>query len=158
MRVRIDVASYDHPDARRLVEEVQQEYVARYGEADVTSVRAEEFAAPRGLFLLGYLNGEAVACGGWRRRERAAPGFEDGDVELKRMYVVPAGRGKGFSRLMLAELEDAAFRAGCTRVLLETGTRQPEAIALYRSSGYQEVAKFGPYREDPESVCFGKSL
>lgn len=158
MRVRIDVASYDHPDARRLIEEVQQEYVVRYGEADVTSVRAEEFAAPRGLFLLGYLNGEAVACGGWRMRESTEPGFEDGDVEVKRMYVIPAARGKGISRLMLAELEDAAFRAGRTRVLLETGTRQPEAIALYRSSGYQEVAKFGAYQDDPESVCFGKSL
>lgn len=154
--MRIEVVAYEHPEAQRLVEKVQQEYVVRYGESDITPVRAEEFSAPRGLFLLGYLDGEAVASGGWRIRDGDEPGFESGDVELKRMYVVPEARGRGLSRVMLAELEAAAARVGCSRILLETGTRQPEAIALYRSSGYVEIAKFGAYQDDPESTCFAK--
>ena len=156
--MRIEVVSYEHPDAQRLVDEVQQEYVIRYGEADVTPVRADEFAAPRGLFLLGYIDGKAVASGGWRMRDGDEPGFEDGDVELKRMYVVPEARGLGLSRVMLAELEAAAARAGRIRVLLETGRRQPEAIALYRSSGYEKIAKFGAYRDDPDSECYAKRI
>ncbi|GAB3276848.1 GNAT family N-acetyltransferase [Parasphingorhabdus pacifica] len=154
--MRIEIVAYEHPEAQRLVEKVQQEYVVRYGESDITPVRAEEFSTPRGLFLLGYLDGEAVASGGWRIRDGDEPGFENGDVELKRMYVVPEARGRGLSRVMLAELEAAAARAGCSRILLETGTRQPEAIALYRSSGYVEIAKFGAYQDDPESTCFAK--
>lgn len=158
MKVRIETVPYDHPDAQGLIEEVQKEYVVRYGEEDVTPVQVEEFQPPRGLFLLGYLDGVAIASGGWRMRDADEPGFDDGDVELKRMYVVPSARGRGWARVMLAELEGAALRVGRKRILLETGSRQPEAIALYRSAGYFEIAKFGAYRDDPESECFAKLM
>lgn len=158
MKVRIEIVPYDHPDAQGLIEEVQQEYVVRYGEEDVTPVQVEDFQPPRGLFLLGYLDGVAIASGGWRMRDADEPGFDDGDVELKRMYVVPSARGRGWARVMLAELEGAAVRAGRKRILLETGSRQPEAIALYRSAGYSEIAKFGAYKDDPESECFAKLM
>lgn len=143
--------SYDHPDAVRLIGEVQQEYVVRYGGPDGTRVDPAEFAPPLGLFLIGYLDGEPVACGGWRAHG-------DGSAELKRMYVVPGARGRGLARALLAELELTAKRAGYRRLILETGQRQPEAIALYRSSGYTEVAKFGHYAQAPLSVHLGKSL
>lgn len=158
MSVRIETVAYDHPDARRLIEEVQQEYVVRYGEQDVTPIDVDEFAAPRGLFLIGYRHGQPVASGGWRIHESAEPGFRDGDAELKRMYVVPGARGLGLARAMLAELERTAAQAGCRRVLLETGLAQPEAIGLYRSSGYHEVEKFGVYRWESDSRCFAKDL
>jgi len=65
----------DHPDALRLVREVQQVYVERYGEADLTPMRAAEFAPPGGIFLVGYdVGGVPVACGGWRARDDADPG------------------------------------------------------------------------------------
>jgi ribosomal protein S18 acetylase RimI-like enzyme len=67
-------------------------------------------------------------------------------------------RGHGFARVVLAELERTAAAAGRRRVVLETGDKQPEAIALYRSSGYTEIPKFGMYRHDALSVCFGKEL
>jgi ribosomal protein S18 acetylase RimI-like enzyme len=147
---------YDHPDAVALIAEVQQEYVLRYGGEDETPVSATEFAPPRGLFLVGYADGIPVVCGGWRAHDATDPGFADGDVELKRMYVVPSARGRGFARAMLAGLERSAVAAGRRRVVLETGSQQPEAIGLYLSAGYRDVAKFGIYRCEPSSRCFGR--
>ena len=156
--MRIEVTRYDHPDARRLIDELQQLYVDRYGEEDITPVDPAQFAPPHGLFLLGYLSGRAVASGGWRVPDREQPGFQDGDLELKRMYIAPEVRGRGLSREMLAELERSAAAAGGRRMVLETGTLQPEAIGLYLSAGYSEITKFGAYRDDPLSRCFGKDI
>jgi GNAT superfamily N-acetyltransferase len=142
---------YDDPVAVALVEAVQQVYVARYGGRDATPVEPAEFAPPRGLFLVGRLSGEPIACGGWRI-------VEPGLAELKRMYVASGFRGRGLSRILLAALEDSARQAGVTRLRLETGHRQPEAIRLYETSGYSRIDKFGVYRHDPGSTCYGKSL
>lgn len=143
--------AYDGPVGRVLVERVQQEYVARYGGRDETPVDPAEFAPPAGRFLVGFLDGNPVACGGIRATE---PGV----AELKRMYVDPALRGRGFARLVLAALEDAARALGCARVQLETGDRQPEAIRLYESAGYLPVEPFGHYRCADGSRHFGKEL
>ncbi|WP_067811597.1 GNAT family N-acetyltransferase [Actinomadura kijaniata] len=156
--MEILVRAYDHPDATKLVAEVQQEYVARYGGPDGTPTGPAEFAPPRGLFLVGYLDGAPVACGGWRVHDGGEPGFRDGDAELKRMYVVPEARGRGLARRMLAELERTARGAGRRRLVLETGTMQPEAIALYESAGYAEVPPFGFYACAPGSRYFGREL
>ena len=149
--VRIEVLPYDHPDAALLIAEVQQEYVVRYGDVDLTPVDPAEFAAPHGLFLVGYLDGTPVATGGWRRHG-------EHDAEIKRMYVNAAARGRGLARAVLAELEETARAAGLHRLVLETGDEQPEAIALYRSSGYTPVTPFGYYADAPESVHLGKIL
>jgi GNAT superfamily N-acetyltransferase len=156
--VQTHVVAYDHPHARALIAEVQQEYVRRYGEQDITPVDPAEFAPPRGLFLVGYLDGEPVACGGWRAHEGDEREFADGDAEIKRMYVVPAARGGGLARAMLATLERTAAEAGRRRIVLETGLKQPEAVALYRSSGYRPMANFGAYRCHPDSLCFAKPV
>jgi len=76
--------------------------------------------------------------------------------EIKRMYVQPAGRGKGVAKAMLAVLEAGAAQQGRTTLALETGIHQPEAIALYERSGYQYCGPFGDYREDPLSVFMCK--
>ncbi|WP_370943739.1 GNAT family N-acetyltransferase [Amycolatopsis sp. cg5] len=152
----IHTVDYAHPDAVRLIAGVQQEYVERYGGPDATPVDSADFVLPNGLFLVGYRDGEPIACGSWRAA--TAEGLRPGDAELKRMFVTPSFRGKGFSRDLLAELERTAFAACRTRAVLETGTLQPEAIALYRSSGYTEIPKFGIYRHTPESICFAKEL
>lgn len=149
---------YDDPDAVKMVAEVQQEYVHRYGGEDETPVDAADFAPPRGFFVVGYAAGVAVACGGWRAHDSLEPAFLDGDAEIKRMYVQPAARGRGFARQVLAELERTAAERGRRRVVLETGLKQPEAIVLYESSGYTPVPKFGVYRCSPDSRCFGKML
>ena len=154
----IRTVRYDDPDAVALIAEVQQEYVRRYGGPDDTPVSVAEFASPLGLFVVAYLAGDPVGCGGWRAHDATDPGFADGDAEVKRMYVAPIARGRGVARALLAELERTAAEAGRLRVMLETGTRQPEAIALYRSSGYRPVPSFGLYRGAPGSRCFARTL
>jgi GNAT superfamily N-acetyltransferase len=158
MGVKIRNTSYDHPDVVKLTAQVQQEYAERYGEGDATLMDPAHFDPPRGLFLIGYLDGDAVVTGGWRSQNASPDGFSDGDAELKRMYVVPHARGRGFARRILSELEATAAAAGRARMVLETGTLQPEAIALYSSCGYSPIRRFGIYREDPLSVCLGKAL
>jgi len=141
--------AYDGPAAQQLIAEVQQEYVVRYGSPDTTPVDPSEFAPPDGRFVVGYLDMAPVAMGGVRRIDGA-------DVEIKRMYVVPDQRGRGLSRVVLAHLESLARELGATRVLLETGQKQPEAMRLYESSGYERVEGFGHYRCEPDSVSYAK--
>ncbi len=154
------VVRYDHPDAVRLIAQVQAVYRERYGGEDATPLGSAEFAAPLGCFVVGYLGATAVACGGWRAREAVEgdPELRAGDAEIKRMFVAADCRGRGFGRAVLAELERTAAAAGRRRAVLETGTRQPEAIALYLSDGYRPIAKFGMYRAEPGSRCFAKML
>lgn len=153
----ITALPYDHPDVAALTTELQQEYVVRYGGHDKDGTLVAEFAPPAGLFLVGYLESVPVACGGWRGSGPGG-GFLDGDVEVKRMYVRPQARGRGAARALLAELERTARVAGRHRVLLETGRRQPEAIALYESSGYDPVPPFGFYAGYSGCRFFGKPL
>ncbi|MDQ1705397.1 MAG: hypothetical protein QOF18_1763 [Frankiaceae bacterium] len=142
---------YDGPVAQQLIAAVQLEYVSRYGGPDTSPVDPGEFAAPRGRFLVGYLDVTPVVSGGLRL-------IDDATVEIKRMYVVPEARGRGWARLVLGRLEDIARSMGATRVLLETGLKQPEAIALYESSGYERIEGFGHYRCEPDSLSFAKDL
>jgi GNAT superfamily N-acetyltransferase len=149
--VRIDRVDYDHADAAKLIAEVQQEYVQRYGGEDDTPVDPAEFAPPRGLFLVGYDGDDGpVACGGWRAH--------GADAEIKRMYVTPRARGAGHARLVLAELERTALAAGHERMILETGSKQPEAVSLYRSAGYEAIAPFGYYAGRPLAIHLAKRL
>jgi GNAT superfamily N-acetyltransferase len=158
-------AAFDHPDAVKLNDAVQLEYAERYrqdgeSEGDVTPLDTSMFVPPRGLYLLTYDDqGRPVATGGWRSQEANGEGYSDGDAEIKRMYVVPEARGLGLARRILTALEDDARAAGRIRMVLETGIRQPEAIALYISAGYEPCAqKFGHYREYDNSRCFAKLL
>jgi GNAT superfamily N-acetyltransferase len=155
---RIERLPIAHPDAALLVEEVQEEYVARYGGRDETPIDPSYFEEPRGAFFVGYLDDRPVATGAWRRR---ADVFVDGSsetAEIKRMYVAPRAQRRGLARRMLAHLEDTARAAGAEVMVLETGVRQPEAIALYESSGYQPIPGFGYYKDAPLSRCLARSL
>ncbi|MFE3644694.1 GNAT family N-acetyltransferase [Streptomyces sp. NPDC059169] len=158
--MRIQSTSFDHPDAVELNDQVQLEYAARYGgEGDATPLAPSMFLPPRGLYLLAYDNaGRPLATGGWRSQDANDLGYEDGDAELKRMFVISEARGRGLARRLLAALEEDARAAGRARMVLETGTAQPEAIALYTSCGYEPCAKFGHYRDSDASRCFAKPL
>jgi GNAT superfamily N-acetyltransferase len=151
---------YDAAVVRTLVEEVQQVYVERYGGPDETPMAPEEFSAPHGHFVVGYLGGTPVAMGGWRLRADATgtalPGVNP--AEIKRMFVRAHLRGRGLARLVLAGLETAAAAAGVDWLVLETGERQPEAIGLYRSSGYADIGGFGLYADEVCSVYLAKRL
>ena len=118
-----------------LVADLQASYVRIYGTPDETPVEHGEFDPPRGLFLVGLLDGEPVAIGGWREVEGAVP-----TAEIKRMYVVQRARRQGLARLMLAELE-ATIADGWVRAHRadDRAADSAEAIALYESSGYAPV-------------------
>lgn len=142
---------YSDPVVRALETELQQEYVERYGGPDDSPVDPEEFAPPRGSFLVGFIGNEPVATGGFRWHA-------EGVAEIKRMYVAHDHRGGGHARRLLAELEARAAEAGYRRVVLETGLRQPEAMALYKSSGYEPTEPFGIYADEELSHFFTKDL
>jgi GNAT superfamily N-acetyltransferase len=155
--MRLVRVGYGDPDALRLVEDVQAEYVVRYGSRDETPLDPLMFEPPAGSFFVGYDGDVPVATGAWRRSEVEAFGTSR-TAEIKRMYVVSSARGRGLARAVLAHLEETARGAGIEAMVLETGLRQPEAIALYESSGYVRVPGFGYYRDAPLSRCFGKDL
>jgi putative acetyltransferase len=83
---------------------------------------------------------------------------EGGSAELKRMFVDPAARGRGVARALLKLIEEQAQSLGLRRILLETGVKSIEALALYRRHGYRERGPFGSYRPDPLSVFMEKQL
>ncbi|HVU93045.1 MAG TPA: GNAT family N-acetyltransferase, partial [Jatrophihabitans sp.] len=138
MPFEIEIRPYDDPDVTRMIEAVQAEYVEMYGGPDAAVVDPAEFAPPHGLFLVGRLDGAAVAMGGWRR-------LGPGEAEIKRMYVARAARRLGLARQLLAELERRAAEAGLARLVLNTGPEQPAAIAMYERAGYTPVPGFGHY-------------
>lgn len=128
------------------------EYLRRYGPNDeMTTAGDDDFVPPDGVFVVAEVDGRVVAGGGIRRWR--------GDVaELKRMWTAPDARRRGLARRVLARLEEEAARRGYRALRLETGTGQPEAIAMYRRAGYRPIAPYGRYRHDPACRCFEKVL
>ena len=153
---------YGHPDAMLLIGEVQAEYVIRYGGPDATPLDPLMFEPPLGSFYVGYLELDGArrpaVTGAWRRHDEVEAFDTRNTAEVKRMYVVPAARARGLARVMLAHLEAAAAAAGAEAMILETGSAQPEAIALYESSGYTPIPSFGLYKDSPLNRCFAKPL
>jgi putative acetyltransferase len=145
------------PDAQELIRRLNADLAARYGPEDDGSgeFSPADVRVPRSAFVVARLDGRAVGCGALRPMMEA--GFE-GCAEIKRMYVSPEARGRGLGGAILARLEGLARGFGYARSVLETGTAQPEAIRLYERSGYGRIPSYGPYADDPRSVCFAKAL
>jgi GNAT superfamily N-acetyltransferase len=150
--LRFEPRPLDSPEAIEFVAAIQQFYVDVYGGEDDDTTEAAEFVPPHGLFLVGYLDDAAVACGGWRVHD------EDG-VEIKRMWVTPQVRRQGVARKLLRELERTAAAAGHRRIVLTTGEPQHAAIAFYAANGYVVTdARFGHYREFDDALFFSKQI
>lgn len=101
--------------------------------------------------VLAYENGKPVGCGAMKE-------YAPDTMEIKRMYALPESRGRGIGTRILAELETWATELGYERCVLETGKKQPEAIALYKKSRYTQIANYGQYIGIENSVCFEKRL
>ncbi|WP_029253638.1 GNAT family N-acetyltransferase [Paraoerskovia marina] len=145
---------WDHPDADRLRRAQRAELDERYGCDD-----HEPGAAPTtediAVFVLARdATGAPVACGGLRLLDVAGPP----SAEIKRMFVVPASRGSGVASVVLRALEDAASERGVRRLVLETGTEQPDAVRFYEREGYSEIPLYGPYVGSELSRCFARTL
>jgi len=98
-----------------------------------------------------YLDGQPAGCG-------AIKEYEPGIMEVKRMFVPPAARGKGMATAVLKELEAWAVELGYNKCMLETGDIMPDAIALYKKNGYRSIPNYGQYVDVASSVCFEKLL
>jgi GNAT superfamily N-acetyltransferase len=101
--------------------------------------------------VVAYEDQIPVACG-------AIKPFDGDTVELKRMYTIPAHRGKGLASKIMHELEQWAVQLSYGRCILETGINQPEAISLYHKKGYHRIGNYGQYQNVETSLCFEKFL
>ncbi len=151
-QVRVEMLRADHPDGARLLVAYLDEIKKALGGFDPKrspSANPDELAPPDGMFLVLYEDDVAVGCGGVKT---LAPGVG----EVKRMFIDPKARGRGYGRRLLLDLEAAARSLGMRRILLDTSEPLTEAVALYLSSGYQQI---DPYNDNPFATrWFGKSF
>lgn len=132
-----------------LVKELDAELAALDG--DDHAFYAQLNKLPNVDTVVAYLDDKPVACGAIRA-------YSDEAMEVKRMYTRGESRGKGIAALVLSELEKWTREKGFHSCILETGKRQPDAIALYKKSGYEIIPNYGSYVNDANSVCFQKQL
>jgi GNAT superfamily N-acetyltransferase len=149
--------------ASALIAALNTELSARYPEPGAThfALNPDEVAPGNGIFLVARWLGRPVGCGALRSLREPAVLRELGPRvgELKRMYVAPEVRGQGIGSALLARLEAEGRTLGLARLVLETGTRQTEALALYRRAGFTEISAYGEYSASPgTSVCLVKVL
>jgi putative acetyltransferase len=140
----------DNPDFIALVKLLDADLAQRDGEDHSFYAQFNKIDRIRHV-VLAYENGRPLGCG-------AIKEFAPGAMEVKRMYTLPESRSKGIATKILSALESWAAELSYTRCVLETGKRQPEAIALYKKSGYRVIANYGQYAGVENSVCFEKEI
>jgi putative acetyltransferase len=141
------------PDARALILALNADILERYPnpEDNFFELSEDEVTEGNGAFVVARLDSVPVGCGAFRRTDART-------AEIKRMYVARAARGHGLGRRILEALESEARRLSIERLVLETGERQHEAVALYERAGFRRIPRFGPYAESEHSICFEKLL
>jgi putative acetyltransferase len=149
--VEVALEHADQPQVRRLIEDLDAYLSALYPAGSVYRLSVEELCRPDVRFFVARRGHDLLGCAALRP-------LSPGVAELKRMYVDPQARGLGLGRRLLAAIEQDACALGVRSLLLETGVRQPEALALYRSAGFRECGPFADYGPDPLSVFMQKDL
>jgi GNAT superfamily N-acetyltransferase len=139
-----------NPDFQKLVKALDSELAERDGEEHGFYSQYNKIDAIKQAVVL-YHHEQPVACG-------AIKPYSPTSAEVKRMYTLPEYRGKGLAAQVLNELEQWAAQLGFEKCILETGKKQPEAIALYQKCGYTLIPNYGQYAGVDNSVCFEKSI
>jgi putative acetyltransferase len=148
--VDIAIENPDQPDIVALLRAADDWYATLYPAESNHLLDVSTLQQPDIAFFVAREDGELLGFGAVADR---------GDyAEIKRMYLAPAARGRKLGRRILETLETHAAQNGRSCCRLETGVHQPEAIGLYRSSGYRDVGPFGDYRPDPLSLFMEKRL
>jgi putative acetyltransferase len=148
----VGVERLDSVDARRLLAELDTYLNGLYPpESNFLDLGAGEVTNGVGAFMVARADGVAVGCGAVRLRSADT-------AEIKRMFVLPSARGRGVGRVVLEELEAWAAAAGASRLVLETGDLQPEALRLYDRAGFRPIPCFEEYAGAPLSRCFEKGI
>ena len=140
----------ENPDFKKLTDQLDDELCAIY---NTNKADYEDYNRITNLptVLLAYENDTVVACGCFKI-------YDESTIELKRMFVVPAFRSKGIASTMVRELEQWAIELGFQNAVLETGTGQPQAIAMYHKLGYTNAENPGQNEEIGHSVFMVKRL
>ena len=154
--VSVERVPFDDPDADALRRAQRVELDARYGSDDHEPGEPPSADDVPVFVIARDETGEAVACGGLRPLDDSVLGR--GVIEVKRMFVARGARGSGASTAVLRALEERARSRGAVRLVLETGTLQPDAIRFYTREGYTHIPLFGGYEGSAHSVCFGRDL
>jgi GNAT superfamily N-acetyltransferase len=151
--MRIEAVDPRHPDALALLEQAAREARALYPELFEPGAPwpTNPPPQPRSVYLVAYGDGMPLGCGALRP-------IDETTAEVRRMYVAQEARRAGVAKAVLAELERHALALGYSQLKLETGFRQRPAMALYEACGFRRIEAFGPYADDPASVCFAKPL
>jgi GNAT superfamily N-acetyltransferase len=149
MRLLIRTAA-DDPAFLRLTGELTRELRERYG-ALQDQYEPHNNVENAAAVIVAEEDGAPVGCGCYRV-------VDESTIEIKRMYVPPAWRGRGVAARILERLEETARSHGFTAAILETGIRQPEAVRLYERHGYRVIENYGPYTGMAESVCMRKDI
>jgi GNAT superfamily N-acetyltransferase len=144
---------YGAPAARTLITAAMAVLGERSGDPAEAPLDGGELAPPHGIFMVAYRDGLAVGCGAWRT-------FGDSEelAEVKIMYVSPDARRCGVGRAILRALEQSAEEQGRKTIVLQTGVRQVDAVALVHAAGYMPIDDLGFYRDAPGARCFGRDL
>lgn len=140
----------DAPEVRALLAELDGYLNYLYPSISNPLMSISELRAPEVSFLVAREGEKLLGCGALVQRQ--------GYGEIKRMMVSPAARGKGLGSKILHAIEVQALVYDLQVLRLETGTQQPESIALYRRAGYSDIAPFGDYKPDPQSRFMEKRL
>lgn len=140
----------ENEDFRALVTLLDEELLVRDGEDHYFFAQFNKLAGILGV-VVAYVNDEPVGCGAYKH-------FSESDAEIKRMFVRPESRGQRIAANVLSELEAWCGEAGYSACVLETGFKQPEAIALYKREGYIEIPNYGQYSDVASSVCMRKTI
>jgi putative acetyltransferase len=148
--LRLVRTTSESPDFRTLVQLLDQDLAERDGAEHGFYAQYNKIDLIRHA-VIAYQHDEPVGCGAFKEY---APDM----VEIKRMYVQPKYRQQGIARAVLGELETWAAELGYPIAVLETGKRQPKAIALYQRSGYALTPNYGQYVGVENSVCLRKTL
>lgn len=151
MAVSVSAESPQQPEVVRLVEELDAYLTALYPPESNHLLDIETLAGPDICFFVARRDGEALGCGALRAD---AAGYG----EVKRIYVPPRGRGLGLGRRLMTAIETEARRRSLSCLRLETGIHQPEALGLFRATGFREITAFADYAPDPLSVFMEKAL
>ena len=151
MTVTFEEVDPRRPDAQALIAALDHDLLERYPGHPTHGIDESTVLGGGGLFVIASAGDCQVGCGALRP-------LGEGTIEVKRMFVRREWRGRGIARAVLRHLERRAADLGYRTVRLETGRCQPEAIALYASSGYERIPGYGDYASNPMSVCFEKRL
>jgi GNAT superfamily N-acetyltransferase len=148
--IRYERTTSSNPDFNSLVKKLNAELWERYGETQAL-YDGHNHVDDNRTVIIAYENSTAIGCGCFKQ-------YDDAAAEIKRMFVTREKRGQGVATGLLRELCQWAGENGFHKVILETGSKQPEAIHLYQKQGFSITPNYPPYVGMELSICMEKGL